>query len=155
MITKITAPKELDTPGISVFLAGGISNCPDWQSECITMIQKYNFQKDIVLYNPRRLNFVFSLENSEIQIQWEFQHLKKADVIIFWFSEGSLNPIVLYELGMWGNSRDKQIIIGVHPRYERKEDVIIQTKLARPDIEIAYTLDEVVKNLFIMEEFLN
>ena len=39
----------------SIFLAGGISNCPDWQKEVAE-----EFEKDLdrlTVYNPRRKNF--------------------------------------------------------------------------------------------------
>lgn len=117
----------------SVFLAGGITNCPDWQSEAIERfksIEAYSF----TLYNPRRENFPINDPSaSEQQIVWEFNHLRDADIIIYWFASGSLNPIVLYELGMWGNSSDKTIFIGCDPEYARTQDVLIQTKLARPE----------------------
>jgi hypothetical protein len=38
---------------------------------------------------------------SKDQIQWEFEHLRKADTILFWFPKESICPIALYELGAW------------------------------------------------------
>jgi len=134
----------------SIFLAGGISSCPDWQGELIQKIKQYRFQKNYTFYNPRRK--IFHDSNAvEIQIKWEYERLKKSDIIIFWFSEGGLNSIVLYELGLHGNSHNRKIIVGVHPDYERKQDVIIQTNLARPDINIVHSLDDIVKNLLIID----
>jgi 5,10-methenyltetrahydromethanopterin hydrogenase len=100
---------------------------------------------NVSLFNPRRDNFPINDPNaSKEQIKWEFDALADADMIIFWFSRGSLNPIVLYELGMWGNSRDIPIVIGIDDGYERRQDVEIQTELAREDVLIVDTLDEVV-----------
>jgi hypothetical protein len=48
---------------------------------------------------------------------------------------------------MWGNSSLRNIVIGVDPNYQRTQDVVIQTKLARPDVTIANSLDEVVEAL--------
>jgi len=31
---------------------------------------------------------------------------------------------------MWANSRDVEYFIGIHPDYQRKQDVIIQSQLA-------------------------
>ena len=137
VITAINEDYSINTNhSVKIFLAGGISNCPDWQSEAIehfTALSNYNF----TLYNPRRENFPINDPNaSEQQIVWEYNHLRDSDIILYWFARGSLNPIVLYELGMWGNSRDKTIFIGIDPEYERKHDVEIQTKLARPEIII-------------------
>jgi len=125
-----------------IFLAGGISNCSDWQSELIKKVQ----YKNVTLYNPRRVYFPMNdSSEAERQIIWEYRHLKEADGIVFWFSKGSVNPIVLYELGKWGNSSDKKIIVGIDKEYERKEDVIIQTKLSRPDVEIVHSLESIVR----------
>ncbi|HRT03411.1 MAG TPA: nucleoside 2-deoxyribosyltransferase domain-containing protein, partial [Candidatus Diapherotrites archaeon] len=133
-----------------LFLAGGITSCPDWQSEIIEMIKDL---PNLIVYNPRRKDFPINDPNSaEVQISWEYEHLRDADIISFWFSEGSLNPIVLYELGRWGNSSNKEIVIGIDPKYERKKDVIIQTKLSRPDVKIVDSLEELseeIKNILI------
>ncbi len=135
--------------GIKLFLAGGITNCPDWQTELIERLKSIDIKAVLDVYNPRRKNFPIGDKNaSREQIQWEFDKLKTADIIVFWFSRGSLNPIVLYELGMWGNSRTTPIIIGIDKEYEREQDVIIQTALARPDTVILSSLNgvaEVVK----------
>lgn len=131
----ITAPDEVfnieNAHNISLFLAGGITNCPDWQSEMINEFENF----PITIYNPRRENFpIDDPKASDEQITWEYAHLQTADIISFWFSKGSLNPIVLYELGMWGNSKlhTKKIVIGIDPAYERKNDVIMQSSLANP-----------------------
>jgi len=130
----------------SVFLAGGITNCIDWQAELIKEIQDFD---NLVVYNPRRKNFPIHDPNaSEEQITWEYEHLRDADMIIFWFSRGSLNPIVLYELGRWGNSSDKKIVIGIDPEYERTTDVTIQTLLSRPDTKFVCTIKEMSDEIF-------
>jgi len=67
-------------------------------------------------------------------------------MILFWFPCETLCPIVLYELGAWSMT-DKQIYVGVHPDYKRKQDVEIQTKLARPSVSIAYSVQELAYNV--------
>lgn len=132
MINIYEAITGKEGSGIRIFLAGGITNCPDWQAELIKILKSSDLKTEVDLYNPRRKNFpIHDSEASEQQIVWEFEKLKKADIIIFWFSRGSLNPIVLYELGMWGNGRETPIIIGIDNGYERERDVLIQTHLAR------------------------
>lgn len=147
MAKTITAPESFEENGeLKLFLAGGISNCPDWQSE---MIDKLSDTK-LNLFNPRRKNFPMDdPDAANEQITWEFNWLKRADVISFWFSEGSMNPIVLYELGMWGNSRKIPIFIGVHPKYERLQDVMIQTSLARPDVVIVNSIKDICTQIKI------
>jgi hypothetical protein len=147
MITVIEAPNKDNVDGFKVFLAGGITNCPEWQISIINKIKEKekDIKENIILFNPRRKNFpIDDLNAANEQIKWEYDRLKESDMIIFWFSRGSLNPIVLYELGMWGNSRDIPIIIGIDEGYERKQDVEIQTKLAKPDAPIVYNLDDMV-----------
>jgi len=147
MALIIEAPNEIysieNNNNVKLFLAGGISNCPDWQSYVANELKE---MPDLTVYNPRRKNFIINDTTiTEEQITWEFNHLRDSDIIIFWFAKGSLNPIVLYELGMWGNSHsDKTILIGIDPEYTRKEDVIIQTRLARPEINIVESIQEMI-----------
>ncbi|MBN2459599.1 nucleoside 2-deoxyribosyltransferase domain-containing protein [Candidatus Woesearchaeota archaeon] len=120
----------------SLFLAGGITNCPDWQSELVSMLQG----QDIAVYNPRRKNFpIHDPSAAEKQIRWEHDKLRKADAISFWFPKETLCPIVLYELGKWTMS-DKPLFIGIDPAYQRRQDVEIQTMLERPDAKLVYDL---------------
>lgn len=138
--------KYIESPEIykggkkSLFLAGGITNCPDWQE----LMRKALIDTDIVLLNPRRYDFPIGDPNAaEAQIKWEFDHLRKASMILFWFPCETLCPIVLYELGAWLMPlyTSKKIFIGIHPEYKRKQDVEIQTKLVRPFVKIVYDLE--------------
>ena len=146
MALIIEAPNEIysveNMHSRKLFLAGGITNCPDWQS---VVIEGLKDMRGVTIYNPRRKNFPMNdPKAAEAQIAWEFNQLANADVILFWFSKGSLNPIVLYELGMWGNSSNIPMVVGCDKGYERTQDVIIQTQLARPDVEIFDDLDDVI-----------
>lgn len=156
MAQIIEAPNEIYSISTvnndKLFLAGGISNCPDWQSEFIEMIKGY---KNLTIYNPRRKNFPINDPTAaETQITWEYKHLKESDIITFWFSRGSLNPIVLFELGKYGLANDeKTIIIGIDPEYERKLDVEIQTKLEKPFTPIVYSLKDMARALKNVVDF--
>lgn len=152
MIEVITAVAKTETEGVRIFLAGGITNCKNWQADLIKKMKEQNIDEGIdlpiLLFNPRRENFPIDDPNaSREQIEWEFNELRDAHIIIFWFSKGSLNPIVLYELGMWGNSRGIPIVVGIDEGYERQQDVEIQTMLARDDVTIVYSLDDMVKEV--------
>jgi hypothetical protein len=142
-MAKVIEAPEKYTPKrneISLFLAGGITNCPDWQKEIIKLFEEV---PDLVMYNPRRKNFpIHDPTASKKQITWEYNYLESSDMILFWFAKGSLNPIVLYELGKHLNSSERPGFIGIDPEYERKSDVEIQTSLARSDIEIVYSLKD-------------
>jgi len=160
MAIIIEAPNEVyslaNSGNAKLFLAGGITNCPDWQSWVVSELRDV---ENLTIYNPRRKKFdIKNFNTTEEQITWEYEHLRDANIVMFWFSKGSLNPMSLYELGMWGNSTDSPTLIGVDPQYERKEDVYIQTQLARPELkifnslsvmigEIASTMDEVKRKI--------
>ena len=116
-------------PGeVSLFLAGGITNCSDWQKKVVEALGSHH----VVLLNPRRANFPMNdPEASDAQIKWEHEHLKKATMILFWFAPETLCPITLFEYGKWLVS-PKPLFVGCDKDYSRKEDVIIQTALERP-----------------------
>ena len=142
----IEAPDIYNWEEKSLFLAWGISNCPDWQEEYI------NYFKDtsLVLLNPRRTNFNVADKSVEIeQITWEHEHLERSDIISFWFWKETICPIVLFELWKYASST-KDICVWVHPEYQRKSDVIIQLGLIRPEVKVVSTLENLareVKNL--------
>lgn len=127
----------------SVFLAGGISGTPLWQKEIVSLLQDTN----LVLFNPRRKDFPIGDSNAaREQIEWEFRYLRKAAAISFWFSKETLCPIVLFELGSWSMT-GSPIFVGVHPEYERRQDIEIQMSLVRPTVEIVYDLDALAEQI--------
>jgi len=132
----IEATEEYEGDEKSLFLAGGITECPDWQKELVHLLRN----DDLVLLNPRRANFpIHDPHAAQEQIEWEYRHLKKADAVSFWFPRETLCPIVLYELGAHSMT-EKPLFVGVDPHYVRKQDVEIQTHLARPEITIVTSL---------------
>lgn len=133
---------------VRLFLAGGITNCPNWQQELVEVLMTRFRGSNLVVYNPRRDNFPIDDPNaSDEQITWEFDKLQHAHLVSFWFARGSLNPIVLYELGMWGNSRKRPMVVGCDPEYPRIQDVIIQTKLARPRLPVITGFDDFMQSV--------
>jgi hypothetical protein len=138
----VTAPSRDYLPTKNrLFLLGGISNCPNWQQEIISDLTDIT---DLTIFNPRRDDY--PLNNpaaSKEQITWEYNHLEKSNLIAVWFSRGSINPIVLYELGKWVNSNpDIPAFLGIDRHYTRQEDVLIQTELARPELKAVFSLGE-------------
>lgn len=126
--------------GKTLFAAGGITGCPDWQAELYNHLQ--GFKEDWTFVNPRRPNFpMYDPSAAEEQIRWEYAALDKADAISFWFPKETLCPITLFELGKWIRS-DKPLFIGTHLGYKRLLDVYIQTKLERPSIVVVSTITE-------------
>ena len=161
---EIYIPQEHD---ITVFLAGGITNCPDWQSEVIKDLNVDNhYLKSLVIFNPRRENFPIGDKSAAYaQIEWEYQMLEKCDVFSMYFSSGeSDQPICMYELGRnilrmqmrFPADWQERIIITVEGEYRRKHDVLIQTELAtqnkivvdtwvNPDMCLAYHVENIEK----------
>lgn len=132
-----------------VFMCGGITNCPDWQQDFVKLMEP---QSRGTLFNPRRADFPIGDPNAaKEQITWEFNALNGAHMYIFWFSDATIQPIVLFELGARLAERRKDrysgrvastILIGIEEGYTREQDVRIQTELVDPAIPIVRTLEE-------------
>lgn len=142
----VTAPKEY-TPfdsEISVFLAGGITNCSNWQEDIINRLRESLYadrlSSGLIVYNPRRENFPIDNPNAAYeQIEWEYNQLSNMDIFSMYFCEGdSDQPICMYELGRYIAKMqssfpidwERRIIISVEQGYKRKQDVLVQTSLA-------------------------
>lgn len=147
VITALEEIRTLDAiKAPKVFLAGGITECPDWQSKVIKEVTKQirvNDEADLVLLNPRRPTP--SLDPAE-QIAWEYRYLEAAHLISFWFPKESVCPIALFEYGNYAFS-SVFVVTGVEPGYPRAHDVVVQTALRRPDAMIHSTLDAVVDEI--------
>lgn len=141
----VEALENLESPNEhpSLFLAGGITGCPDWQQELVQLLD----DTELILLNPRRAHFPMDDPTAAIQqIAWEHRHLRLADAISFWFCAETIQPITLYELGAWSMT-DKPLFVGVHPEYARRQDVVIQTQLVRPDVKIVYSLPDLATQI--------
>jgi hypothetical protein len=144
MATVIEAPNVVNAyRAKQLFLAGGITGCPDWQAQMIQMLSDL----PITILNPRRQNFPINDPTAAPeQIAWEYRALNHcSDVILFWFCKETENPIVLYELGYQmgfkQHANGPKIFVGIEPGYKRKLDVEIQTKLAGPgEVSIVHNL---------------
>lgn len=140
MATQIIAPENpaiVNSP--TLFLAGGITGCPDWQKDVVSLLKP---EPSLTIFNPRRPNFPIDDPNAaNEQITWEYRWLRDCDLISFWFAEKEIQPITLFEFGRWSADLDKPIFVGVHPKYPRKQDVEIQLELIRPGHKIVHTLD--------------
>lgn len=136
-----TAPEPIAT-GKSLFMAGGITGCWNWQTVLLDLIKDL----DILVYNPRRKEWNPEI-SSEEQITWEWDALRCASGISFWFSNETLQPITLLELGRWTYDASKKIFIGIDPDYKRREDVEIQMRLQMPGLQIVYSLEELAEQI--------
>lgn len=123
-----------------IFLAGGISKCPDWQNEVLKEFQGL----DVTVFNPRRPEFVLSdYEAGRRQIIWEFNRLEEANFFTMYFCNSeSDQPICMYELGRnlvrfqnrFPVDWSQRIVVSVEEGYRRSNDVFHQIALAAPGI---------------------
>jgi len=114
----------------SIFVAGGISDCPNWQDDMVALIDSERY--DVV--NPRREGgFDRTGETAKEQIAWEYQALSHIENCIFWFPKETLCPITLFELGKMLEKAYKdpaiKLAIGWHPEYARAFDLGVQIGL--------------------------
>jgi hypothetical protein len=88
----------------SVFLAGTIEmgTGEDWQPRAIQALSG----KVGAIFNPRREDWDSSWKQSITdpqfagQVNWELDHIARADLVYFYFDPASKSPITLLELGL-------------------------------------------------------
>lgn len=119
----------------AIFMAGGITGCPNWQKEVVSQL---SMQDRLILINPRRDEWDMT-KSSEEQIAWEHRHLALADYTYFWFPKEGQCAITLYELGV-AIGEKRNIRVGVEPGYWRELDVREQVKRAAPHITVVSML---------------
>lgn len=142
---KAPEPYEPHLARRSLFLGGGVSNCPDWRKAVVDALSDY----EVDLLNPRRDDFdVTDPMMEQEQIEWEHLNIIQADAYLFWFCEETVCPITLFELGkVAGLFPDKPLFVGTHVNYQRKRDIGFQMLLMRPDVEVVFHLDRVIDQL--------
>ena len=144
----IYAPSYLPVQSVpSIFLAGSIEmgTAEDWQTRVA------NDLKDSAgtLFNPRRPDWDSSWKQTKddpqfrTQVEWELDHLRRADIIALYFAPGTMSPISLLEMGLHvvrGN-----VIICCPTGFWRKGNVDIVAEQA--GVPVYETYDEFVKAL--------
>lgn len=142
MSQAIIAPSDENPTHISLFLAGGISGCRNWQDDVLRELEPDN----ISIFNPRQKYFDISDKDATPkQIAWEFERLESMDVFSMYFcNSDSVQPICMYELGRniirmqnrFPNDWYDRIVVSIEDGYIRKQDVIIQLSLCAPDLYV-------------------
>lgn len=160
----VTAPETyIKQPGdVFVFLAGGITNCSEWQKEVIRRLENANKLDSkldhLVVFNPRRENFpIGDPKAADAQIKWEFNAIEQCDIFSMYFDDGpSDQPICMYELGRnilrmqqkFPASWTSRIVVTAHDGYKRYKDVVVQTQLATKNlISIMKNLDDHIADI--------
>jgi hypothetical protein len=66
-----------------LFLAGGITDCPNWQHVAVQLVRQAGI--DWVILNPRRRRAVDEENAVAEQVAWESRHLRLARAILSGF----------------------------------------------------------------------
>ena len=129
-----------DIPLIDVFLAGGITNCWNWQKPMAVLVSYYLEMATpltwlidnppFVIASPRRETGFSHEGNMAIrQIRWEHKALASSYTKSYYFTRDAMQPISLLELGKH-LANPKDIFIAIEDGYCRQLDVRVQSDLA-------------------------
>jgi hypothetical protein len=157
----VEAPDEPEGGDLTLFLAGGISGTPDWQKDAVALLAA----EPITVLNPRRAEFGINDDQAHAaQVAWEHRHLheprSRATAVLMWFPACPpqiTQPIAWYELGRL-IERGTPIAIGADPGYPRRRDVIVQMRLAAPQLVVHHTLTATVtaaRRLLLDQQLMN
>lgn len=146
-MTIVTAPATYDGRLPTVFLAGGIGGCPDWQSEVPALLPSH-----VALLNPRQREFDMSDPLAATrQVRWEKAALRRADILLFWFPEpvdpGVVQPIAFLELGLYVCGTSRPAVVGASRGFRRRDDVVLQLEDTRPEILVHDRLEAVCEGV--------
>lgn len=160
MSQEIISPSTERPKFASVFLAGGITNCNDWQSDVMQELKSEN----ITIFNPRCKHFdVSDPSASEKQIVWEYERLEQMDIFSIYFCNSVSNqPISLYELGRnivrmqnrFPSDWQDRIVVSVENGYSRTQDIVVQLGLCAPDLVVDTTATPKKHAGYISSKFL-
>ena len=95
----------------TVFLAGTIDmgNSIDWQAEAVRLLEQSGGR--YLVFNPRQKEWHPEREGEmDYQVNWELEHLEKADIILMNFLPDSKSPITLLELGLFAGGGKLRVI---------------------------------------------
>lgn len=139
----------------SIFLAGSIEQgrAEDWQTAVTEELQDC----EGTIFSPRRKDWDSTWSNTEEfkpfrdQVEWELEHINKADAVLFYFQPGTKSPISLLEYGLILGNRENQKIWTVCPEgFWRKGNIDIT---ARRYEQTVY--DDFVEPLVEIKKFFN
>ena len=102
----------------------------DWQADVTNKLK----DADVVIFNPRRDDWDSSWKQDidfqpfREQVEWEMEHLDKADIIIYCFDPKGKAPITLLELGLHAPREDQMIVVCCPEGFWRRGNVQIVCK---------------------------
>ena len=153
LFTPVTINREQLPEHIDLFMAGGISDCWNWQ-DALYQAVAYHLDsllpagwelnnKPFTIANPRRAHGLEKDGNAASeQIAWEYAAMGRTALTSFYFTRDTVQPITLLELGKhlsqpWGNC-----IVACELGYERAFDVYTQTTLSLEDTTLNPGVEE-------------
>ena len=140
-----TLPEGIDEEDyISVFLAGTIDmgNSRDWQQEVFRYFS--TLEGKYLLFNPRQDEWDSSRPGEmDYQVNWELEHLEKADRIIMYIIGSSKSPVSLLEMGL--HMRSGKMTVVCEPEYYRYDNVRITCEFY--GVPLYSSLEEALKGL--------
>ncbi len=140
---EIRIPDEYSGSDPSVFLAGGAGGRHSWRKDFALMVSDTQW----ILLNPLTRSGWGKDNNSLVRrTRWERQHLERATVQLFWFPAGQPCMVSLYELGVCSTG-DRPIIAGVEKGYAKRDEVLVQMQLGRPEVNVVASLAELAEQL--------
>jgi hypothetical protein len=132
----------------SIFLAGSIEmgTAINWQKDFTTFLSDL----PVNIFNPRRKDFDPTWKQDisnplfKEQVDWELNHLAKADVIALFFQADTKSPISLVELGLF--AKEGKLVVCCPEGFWRRGNVqIICEKYKVPLVDT----EEELKNRLI------
>lgn len=132
---------------LGVFLAGGITGCPRWHDDALSVLGDSGVP--MIVYSPNRLDFpIHDPAASEEQVTWEQHYLRHPGVLtLFWFPKPIdphiVQPIALFELGQ-AIGEGRSFVVGVDPEYPRARDVRFMMKINHAGQPVYDTLGAVL-----------
>lgn len=131
---EIKAPDDSQFESFTkIFLAGSIEmgKAEMWQDR----LAKDLMNEKVILFNPRRDDWDSSWVQDPTpgtqfhqQVNWELDHIRRADMVVFYFDPETQSPITLMELG-YCIGTNKPIVICCPEGYFRKGNVVIMSRL--------------------------
>ena len=114
----------------------------DWQQTVAAKLARRD--RHYLLYNPRQEEWHPEREGEmDYQVNWELEHMEKADYILMVFLDGSSSPITLLELGL--HARSGKLLVVCTPGFYRYDNVRITC--ARYGIPVYGSIDEAIEAL--------
>ena len=136
---NIPTSEHREKDKVEIFLAGSIEQgkAEDWQARLIKDIetlqlpddlpQTHSLRSSLIIYNPRRPDWDSNLPQDSMnatlneQINWELDHLEKADIICLYLDPKTTSPISLLELGI--HIRSGKLLVCCPPGFYRKANI--------------------------------